>query len=62
MDADVNNQRCMCELCQPNWYMGHDGETFQPQPAEQEARQVTLEELHVRKVARETAEFASATG
>jgi hypothetical protein len=53
----------MCELCQPNWYMGHDGETFQPQPAEQEARQVTLEELHVRKVARETtAEFAPATG
>lgn len=50
MDADVNNQPCQCELCQPNWYMGRSDEYFEPQPAEQTARQVTLEETHARKL------------
>jgi hypothetical protein len=63
MDADVNNQPCQCELCQPNWYMGSGGDVFEAQPAEQTARQVTLEELHTRKVmSRQVDELMPATG
>lgn len=60
MDGDVNTQPCQCELCQPNWHMGRDDDFFEPQPVEQKARQVALEETHARKVAKAVAlQFAS---
>jgi|OpeIllAssembly_1097287.scaffolds.fasta_scaffold01325_8 hypothetical protein len=63
MNADVNNQQeCQCELCRPNWHLGQDDNFFERQPAEQPARQVTLEENHLRKVAKKAFEFAEATG
>lgn len=50
MDADVNNtQPCQCELCQPNWFLGRDGEDFAPQPLA-ERQEATLEEAHLRKL------------
>jgi len=52
MNADVNNQQpCTCELCQPNWHLGRGDHDFDAQPAEAKARQVTLEEVHARKMA-----------
>jgi len=43
--------------------MGHDDDFFEPQPAVQQARQVALEEVHARKVAKSAVlEFASASG
>jgi len=48
MNAE-NQQPCTCELCQPNWFLGRDDAILTPQPAVQPARQVTLEEAHLRK-------------
>lgn len=26
MDSTDNNKQCACELCQPNWHLGKEGE------------------------------------
>lgn len=33
MDSADNNKQCTCELCQPNWHLGHDGEFHAAEPA-----------------------------
>jgi len=59
MDANTEKQPCQCELCQPNWHMGHDGDSFVPQPVA-EVRQVLLEESYARRRAAMT-ELSPAT-
>jgi hypothetical protein len=60
MNAEVNTQQCQCELCKPNWHLGDNGDTFEPQPVEQVVWPVPLENVHARKVVQQ--EFAEATG
>lgn len=32
MDSADNNTQCTCELCQPNWYLGKEGEFHAAEP------------------------------
>ena len=56
------NRGCNCELCNPNWYLGRDGD-FVPQPAEQKARQAAEDEAWLRHKAKtEDESFVSVGG
>jgi hypothetical protein len=53
MDAAVNNQPCNCELCQPNWHLGRDGEFERaPETVEKNSTAFTPEHLlaHFRRI------------
>ena len=59
VNANVTNQPCTCELCQPNWQLGVDGDFFQVPPAAP-TQQVELEARHWRKLAQARLEPLSA--
>ena len=50
MNAELEHTgTCSCELCQPNWRLGDDGE-FQPAPVERQAETENLFMRHLRKL------------
>jgi len=45
-----HNESCSCELCQPNWRLGVDGEFEVIPPQQQRVESENLLEAHLRKL------------
>ena len=50
VDTVEHNGQCTCEMCQPNWHMGWDGEFTPTEPVEAAPEPATVLEQHRRKL------------